>query len=239
MPRQPRPWSSRVWVRHGVILGMALVATWLFWASRPQWSADMRLWKAIGDASLVLLLATVALGPLARLWRPARRLLSWRREIGIWFGVLATVHTVLILNGWARWSLGRLFGYEFVPQLGRTARMEPGFGLANLLGLLALAWTLALVATSTDRAVRRLGARAWKWLHNATHTIFYLATVHVAYFLFIHYSRSFHRQPPPPDWFRAPFVVLAVAVVVLQLAAFAATVRRRRGRAAAGEPSTA
>lgn len=216
------------WVCHAslVVLSAALIG--LFWASRPEWSADMRLWKAVGDASLILLVATMVLGPLARLWRPIGRLLPWRRETGIWFGLLAIVHTVLILNGWARWSLAGLFGYEFVPQLGRTARMEPGFGLANLIGLIAIAWTLALLATSTDWAVRRLGPSAWKWLHSATQTIFYLVTAHVAYFLFIHYTQSFHREPPPLDWFRLPFVVVAGVVIVLQVAAFAVTVRRRR-----------
>ncbi len=117
----------------------------------------MRLWKAIGDASLVLLLAPLSLGPVARLRPSAGRWLRWRRELGVGFGVLAVVHAVLVMNGWARWSLARLLGVEFVPQLGRTARMESGFGLANVLGLLALAWMLALVATSTDRAVRWLG----------------------------------------------------------------------------------
>lgn len=214
--------------RHSTMLVLTAALVGVFWASRPQWDPEMRLWKAVGDGSLMLLVATVALGPLARLARPVRRWLPWRRETGIWFGLLATIHTVLILNGWARWSLGRLFGYEFVPQLGRTARMEPGFGLSNLLGLLAIAWTIALMATSTDRAVRGLGPKSWKWLHNATQTIFWLVTAHVGYFLFLHYTLSFHRQPPPPDWFRLPFVALALGVIGLQFAAFVATSRRER-----------
>lgn len=226
MARRRSRAAARAWSRHAVVLAISTMVAWVFWMSRPQWSADMRLWKAIGDASLVLLVATLSLGPLARFRPSVRRLLPWRRETGVWFGVLAIAHTVLILNGWARWSAARLLGFEFVPQLGRTARMEPGFGLANLLGLLALAWTLALVATSTDRAIRWLGPRAWKWLHNASYTVFYLVTAHVGYFLFIHYTLSFHRNPPSPDWFRIPFLVLAAGVIALQIAAFAVTVRR-------------
>jgi sulfoxide reductase heme-binding subunit YedZ len=230
MAQQTTSGWARVARRHSVLLAVAAALVWLFWASRPQWDPEMRLWKAVGDGALLLLVVTVALGPLARLARPARRLLPWRRETGIWFGLLASLHAVLILNGWARWSLERLFGYEFIPQLGRTARMEPGFGLANLLGLLALAWTIALVATSTDRAVRWLGPKSWKWLHNATQTVFWLVTAHVAYFLFLHYTLSFHRQPPAPDWFRLPFVALAVSVIGLQVAAFVVTTRRQRTR---------
>ena len=222
--------------RHGVLLAVAASLVGLFWASRPEWDPEMRLWKAVGDGGLLLLLVTVTIGPLARLFRPFRRLLPWRRATGLWFGVLATIHAVLILNGWARWSLERFFGYEFVPQLGRTARMEPGFGLANLIGLLALTWTLALVATSTDRAVRWLGPKAWKWLHGATRTIFWLVTAHVGYFLFIHYTLSFHRQPPSPDWFRLPFAGLTLVVIALQVAAFVVTTRRERARRAKRGP---
>ena len=236
MARQEASGLARVARRHGVMISVSAALVWLFWTTRPQWDPEMRLWKAVGDGALLLLLVTVALGPLARLARPARRVLPWRRETGIWFGLLATLHAVLILNGWARWSLERLFGFEFVPQLGRTARMEPGFGLANLVGLFALVWTIALVATSTDRAVRWLGPSSWKWLHNATRTIFWLVTAHVAYFLFLHYTLSFHRQPPPPDWFRLPFVGLALGVIGLQIAAFVVTTRQQRARRAERSP---
>ena len=199
-----------------------------FWASRPQWDPEMRLWKSVGDGALILLLATLAIGPLAKLWRPAGRAIPWRREAGIWFAVLAAVHAILILNGWARWSLSRLFGFEFVAQLGREARMEPGFGLANLLGIVALMWGLALAATSTDAAVRGLGPASWKWRHSAAQVVFYLVLLHVGYFLFLHYTLSFHRIPPEPDWFRVPFVLLGLTVVGLQMAAFIHTVRRRK-----------
>ena len=221
-------------VRHLAAGLIAAVAFGLFWASRPQWSPDMRLWKAVGDSALVLLLLTMAIGPVGRLWRVAGRLLPFRRELGIWFAVVASVHTVLILNGWARWSVMQLLGYEFVPQLGRTARMEPGFGLANIIGLMALTWGLALAATSSDFALRRLGPAAWKWLHNGAYVIFWLTTAHVGYFMFLHYTLSFHKQPPAPDWFRMPFLLLAGSIVVLQVVAFVATVRKRRGKA--GEP---
>ena len=215
-------------LRHAGALALATASFAVFWASRPMWDPEMRLWKAVGDAALVLLLVTMAVGPVARLWRPARRALPWRREIGIWFALLAAVHVVLILDGWARWSVLAFFGFEFVPQLGRLARMEPGFGLSNLVGAVALVWALALAATSSEWALRRLGPSAWKWLHNGAYVVFWTVVLHVGYFLFIHYTASFHKQPPPPDWFRLPFLGSAGVVVALQAAAFAATVRSRK-----------
>lgn len=215
-------------VRHVGVVLVALAIGAGFWASRMHWVVEMRLWRAVGDVSLILLLIALAMGPLARLWPPVARLLPWRRETGIWCAVLGLAHTLLVFDGWFRWDLPRMLGYEFIPQLGRVARIEPGFGLSNLVGLVALALALVLAATSFERAVDRLGASAWRWLHSGAYTVFYLVVLHTAYFLFMHYTLSFHRTPPAnPNWFRETFLVLALAVPLLQGAAFVRTVRRR------------
>ncbi len=215
-------------IRYGVIGLLSALFVWIFWASRPEWDPEMRLWRAFGDAAYMLLILTLLAGPLARLWRPAVRALGWRRHTGVWFALISLVHTVLILHGWVRWDMGRFFGYEFVPQLGRTARLEPGFGMANVVGMVALFWALMLAATSMDRAVKALGGSPWKWLHSGAYTIFYLTAIHGAYFLYIHYTLSFHRLPAPQNWFRIPFLMLAGVVVLLQVMAFAKTVRNRK-----------
>lgn len=226
-PDYPRNLRA-VSIRHTVVVLIAAALTAVFWFTRMDWDPEMRAWRAVGDASIMLLFGSLVLGPLGRLWRPAARTLPWRRELGIWFALLAAVHTVLVLINWVQWDWGRLMGYEFIPQLGRDARMEPGFGLANLMGLFAMLWALVLAATSSDRGVRLLGTSAWKWLHNGSYVIFYLVVIHAAYFLFIHYTMSFHREAAPVNWFRWPLVWLGLGVVVLQWAAFVKTVRRRR-----------
>lgn len=202
----------------------------IFWFGRLDWDPEMRLWRAVGDASLILLYATLAIGPLVRLFpnRLTGSLVPFRRQTGIWFAALALVHTALVWDGWARWDVGRLLGYEFIPQLGRVARLEPGFGLANLMGLAAVFITLPLLLTSADWAMRGLGGAAWKFLHYGTYTVFWLVALHTAYFLFFHYTESFHRDvPPDPNWFRLPFVGMTVSVLLLQAAAFAQTVRNQ------------
>ena len=215
-------------VRHAGVLGVTALIVSVFWLTRLDWDAEMRTWRAFGDAAIVLLFVTLALGPAARLWRPLGRALPWRRETGIWSTLTALVHTMLILNGWVKWEWGRLLGYEFVPELGRIARLEPGFGLANLVGVIALVWALMLAATSSDRAMRFLGPAGWKWLHHGAYVVFYLAVLHTAYFLFMHFTLSFHRAPPPENWFRWPLLAMGVLVIGLQAAAFMKTVHRRR-----------
>ena len=157
----------------------------------------MRLWRAFGDAAVVLLFASLALGPAARLSRVTARALPWRRSVGVWAALAALVHAFLIFDGWARWSVRRFLGYEFIPQLGGEVRLEPGFGLANLVGLVAAVWLLVLLATSSDRAVQLLGARSWKCVHGGASVVFYLVVLHTVYYLFMHYTASFHRQVPP------------------------------------------
>ncbi len=214
--------------RHVLMGLLASAAVYLFWMTRPEWSADMRLWRAFGDAAFVFLVVALAIGPLAKLWHAAQRLIPWRREVGIWFAVLAVTHGVLIIDGWARWSVLRFLGYEFIPQLDRWARLEPGFGLANLMGIVALFWVVVLFLTSSDRAVNFLGVSSWKWLHYSAYAIFYLVALHGIYFLFIHFTLSFHRPVPDPNWFRFPFLALALSVPLLQIAAFIKEVRRQK-----------
>ena len=236
--------KNNVLVRHLLVGTIGFALAYVFWLTRPQWSAEMRFWRAVGDGSFILLIFTLAIGPIARLWPAAGRALPWRRETGIWFGLLAFGHTYLALDGWVRWYFMRFFGYEFIPELNRIARIEPGFGLANALGLIAVLWTLALVATSSTWALRFLGASAWKWLQYAAYIIFYLVALHTFYFLFMHYSISFHRQPPvDQNWFRYPFLALTLVIPLLQAAAFVKTVvryrrveRNRSFRTAASEP---
>lgn len=226
VPPRQSSWSE-VLTRSAAVGVLALLLAAAFWASRPQWTADMRLWRAVGDASMVLLALSLALGPAGRLLPAVARAHRWRRQLGIWTALTGLVHTVLVLWGWVAFDLGRLMGYEFIPELGRTARLEPGFGLANLLGLVAMAWLLVLLATSSDFAVRRLGRGVWTWLQGFAHVAFYLVVLHAAYFLFMHYTLSFHRAVPEPNWFRVPLLVLAGAVLVLQVTSSVVGVRRR------------
>lgn len=215
-------------IRNAGVIALTAAVFAIFWFGRMNWDPEMRLWRAFGDASLLLLFGSLVLGPLAKLSRPTARLLPWRRELGIWCAVTALVHGILVLMNWVKWDFGRLMGYEFIPELGRTARLEPGFGLANLMGLVAVLWALVLGVTSSNKVVRALGSPSWKWLHHGAYVLFYLAVLHTAYFLFMHYTASFHRDVPEPNWFRWPFLVMGLAVLALQYAAFVKTTRRRR-----------
>lgn len=215
-------------IRHAIVGITALALVYSFWLGHYEWQEEMRIWKAFGDAAYLSLAFTLIIGPLSKLWNTAKFLMPWRREIGIWSTILAVAHGILISNGWINWNVAKFFGYEFVPQLGRIARLEPGFGLANLIGLVAFLWLVTLAITSSDRVMRALGNQSWKWLHNGSHMIFYLAAIHTSYFLFIHYTESFHRDVAPQGIFIIPFIVATIAIPVLQFSAYIKVVKTRK-----------
>lgn len=216
------------WIaRHILIIGIAAIGVWLFLESRAQWSPMHRWNRAVGDMSLVLVAAAMALGPLSRLWRPVARVLLFRRELGIYGVVLAAVHTAIILLGWVELDLMRLFGFEFHPGLQRYVMVQHGFALANAVGIFALLYGLVLAATSNDASMRLLGNGVWKFVQQGTYVLWWLAVAHTVYFLFVHFV-DFHRQTPEPNWAQWPFVTLVLLVTGLQIAATFKTWRRTR-----------
>lgn len=221
--------------RHVLMALISASLVYLVWQANSTWSPDMRLWKAFGGGSFVLLWFTVFIGPAGRLWKPLARLITWRRESGIWFVLVGLVHGYLVLDGWVRWSVWEFLGYQLMPELGVYLRAEPGFGLANLIGLTALLLALALAATSSDKAVSFLGIGSWKWLHMFAYAIFYLSVLHVIYYAFMHYDPSPQRvmagMPTnyPVNPLRFYYLAALLSVSLAQSLAFIKTVIRQRG----------
>ena len=205
-----------IFLRHLIAAIASAGLTWAFWSTRPEWDSEMRMWKAIGDTSLVLLYATLVIGPVARFIRGAGKLLKYRHELGIWFGVTALLHTYLILDGWIRWDPARLMGYDFVPQANRVVRLESGFGMANIIGIVAVIIMIPIMITSGNWAIRFLGGSAWKYLHLGVYPVLYLVALHSTYFMYVHFSESFHRTPPPVNWAQTPFAATTFLLFMLQ-----------------------
>ena len=216
--------------RHLLIASVSIFLTLVFWMAHFEWDDEMRLWRAFGDAGYSMLFLTLIIGPITKLWARCSFLLTWRREVGIWFAVLAVTHGLLIAHGWANWDVAKFFGYEFIPQLGRIARLEPGFGLANTLGFVAFLWIAVLAFTSSNRAMKWLGASSWKWIHTGSHIVFYLVAIHTSYFLFMHYTESFHHVVPPQSIFVVPFIVMSITVLALQISSYIKVVKEKRDK---------
>lgn len=232
MRTAPPPLLFRTAWRHILVLFAAALLVFLFGELHQYWSPMHRWNKATADASIVLLAVIMALGPAAKLRPTWLRLLPFRRELGIHAVLLALAHTVIILDGWIEWDFARLVGLAFHPGLGSYVMVEHGFGLANLIGVLALAYGFILVATSNDRALRALGGSVWKFVQRGAYVLWALVVVHTAYFLFMHFL-DFHRPQPPANPLRWPFVALIALVFALRCVA---SVRMWRLRGASAAP---
>ncbi len=226
--------TKTVFIRHFAVASIGAALVYLVWQLNGTWSPDMRLWKAFGGGSLFLLWFAVFIGPASVIFPPLTKVLSFRREAGIWFFLISAVHVYLILDGWVRWSVWQFFGYQFVPQLDIYMRAEPGFGLANLIGAFAIFFALLLAATSSDKMVNLLGVSSWKWLHMFAYVVFYLVVLHVLYYAFIHFSPSLLRAMQgapynyPPNPLKYYYLVAFLSVFVAQVWAFLKTVKKHK-----------
>ncbi|MFC4735157.1 ferric reductase-like transmembrane domain-containing protein [Bacillus daqingensis] len=218
--------------RHIVSGTASLLLVYLFYLSYtswgvelalwPDWGADHPFWRAWAHAAFILLFITLILSPIAVLWPPAARFLSWRREIGIWFAILSAGHGYAILDRWAQWDLAVLFGFQYVEEIGSYVLMRPEVGIMNIMGLIVAPMIILLAATSFDKSIQLLGVSTWKWLHRTlVHVIFYIVMLRGILYLFY----FFQTTPPdwipyPPIWFLYVFLGMGLTVVVLQAAAF-------------------
>jgi sulfoxide reductase heme-binding subunit YedZ len=93
--RKPVGWIGR----HFLVLLLAAAGAYILLESRAEWSPMHRWNRALGDAGLILISLSMAIGPLARLWPRCRRFMPFRREFGIHGVLLSVAHTVIILGG--------------------------------------------------------------------------------------------------------------------------------------------
>ncbi|WP_420429701.1 sulfite oxidase heme-binding subunit YedZ [Kordiimonas sp.] len=117
-----------------------------------------------GDWALRMLLVTLAITPLSRLFR-APKLLMFRRMMGLFAYFYVCMHMLSYV-----W-LDMLFNW---PELWADVlkRIYITIGMAAFLLLTPLA------ITSTKGMVKRLGARRWQRLHKAVYIIAPLAIIH-------------------------------------------------------------
>jgi DMSO/TMAO reductase YedYZ heme-binding membrane subunit len=227
-------------LRHLGMAGFSALLVYLFYLSYsawgvqpalwPDWGQDHPFWRSWAHAAFVLLFLSLILSPASTLWKPLKRLMPWRRELGIWFAVLSLGHAYAIWDRWARWDVATLFGFEYVEELGSFILARPEVGIMNMMGLIMLPMIMLLAVTSFDRAVSLLGASSWKWIHRTlVPVIFYIAMLRgILYFFYFFQTTPPNWQVYPSIWFLYPFLGMGLVAVSLQGAAFAKIVLQRR-----------
>ena len=177
---------------------------------------DLRWSTSFARVSFFLLFLVLIIGPIMRMKKSVKGFLpdfvpiSWRGELGIWFFIISLTHFIFVLM---RSPLSELI------KLGGS-----GYGLTNLIGLIALIWALFLAATSFGKVITFLGVDLWKKLHGLTYVVFYLVAAHFIYFQFF----STYGEIGP-DWFGYIAVALTIVIIVMQVIAFFCMIKKHRG----------
>ena len=169
-------------VRH-ILLCAATVAMVLFVYVNVPTDFILRKWNlATAYVALALLALSLLIGPWNVLRSRANPVsIDLRRDIGIWAGILAIVHSVV---GLFIHRMGGPWTYFFYgpDEPHRVPWRTDLFGLANFTGLGSTVLLLMLLAISNDIALRRLGTPRWKSLQRWNYVAFVLMAVHaVAY----------------------------------------------------------
>jgi methionine sulfoxide reductase heme-binding subunit len=206
---------QRRMVTHVILASMSLVCTAVFWRLFSD-RRDLISHISIATAYPALFLTAVAvfLGPWNVLRRRANPVsFDLRRDIGIWAGIMALLHTAIGLNVHLR---GRMWLY-FVDEHHRIR--HDWFGFGNDTGLAAALLFLLLLAISNDLSLRALGTRRWKSLQRWTYAAVILTVLHA--FAYQHVEQR-----------RAPYEILlaaiTLAITVLQLSGWRRAKASRR-----------
>lgn len=163
---------------HHIVIGVGSIAlTIAFMHLFPK--RDFISQVSIGTAypALFLTAAALLLGPFNVLWRkPNPASFDLRRDLGIWAGILALVHTGVGLNVHLRGKMW-LYFVDTHYQLRRDA-----FGFGNYIGAVAAIVFLLLLALSNDLSLRKLGIDRWKSLQRWAYAGIALTAAHaIAY----------------------------------------------------------
>lgn len=166
-------------------------------------------------SALALLVFCLCLGPWKVLrGRPNPISFDLRRDVGIWAGIFALIHTGIGLTVHLR---GRMWMY-FFRQLHPLRIQNTVFGAANYVGAIAALLFLGLLTISNDVSLRSLKTRKWKWLQRWTYAAAILTVAHGVLFQTVE-----SRKAP---WLIA-FWILVAAALTFQAAGYVA-VRRKR-----------
>lgn len=198
-----------------LLLSSGAVA-WIF-VTRPYKDVWMKASFATAYPALILLAATLLIGPLNLLLRRRNPVsIDLRRDLGIWAGILAIVHTAIGQNVHLRGRPWLYYIYDHPERHVLPVRHDV-FGLANYSGALCTLLVILLLVTSNDLSLRRLGTRPWKSLQRWNYAAFALLAIHA-----LAYEKGIENQKLP--WFATTLCGLAITLVI-QLAG---VVQRRR-----------
>ncbi len=166
--KKPRRWFSKLRLGKPLVFTLSLgPLAWLIWLTFDNGLGANPIEfinRYLGEWALNFLLLSLALSPVSRLPR-MRKAVSYRRMIGLFafFYVCMHLSSYVILDQFFDWVA---IWKDIVKRIYIT------------LGMGAVLMLIPLAVTSTNKAIKRLGAKRWKTLHRLVYPAAILAVVH-------------------------------------------------------------
>ncbi len=169
---------SRIYQHHVPLLVACSIIVAVLYTTRPYKDVLTRLSFSTAYPALALLALTLLIGP----WNLLRRKKNpvsgdLRRDVGIWAGVLGLIHVAVGQNVHLRGRPWLYYVYEHQAH-GPSGLRHDLFGFNNYTGLFGSLVLIALLATSNDWSLRRLGTPQWKQLQRLNYLCFALSAAH-------------------------------------------------------------
>lgn len=176
--RSVRGLKERLLYHHVPVATGTVLLIAVLYATRPYRDWISRASFATAYPALLLLIATLCIGPLNLLGKRRNPISSdLRRDVGIWAGIIGLLHAVV---GQCVHLRGRPWLYYVYDH--RQTHLLPFrhdlFGFANFTGLFAALILLVLLATSNHFSLKSLGTPRWKQLQRWNYLCFGLAALH-------------------------------------------------------------
>ncbi len=143
--------------------------TWVIWRAVTNTlgpNPTQTIAYATGRTTLRLLVITLAISPVRRIWPRLSWLIKFRRLLGLFAFFYATVHLLTYVGLYAGFNVPLM-----VSDIEKRRFITAGMAAYLLL--------IPLAATSTTWAIRKLGGRRWNRLHML---IYFAAALGVAHF---------------------------------------------------------
>jgi len=169
---------SKRFKRHLVLFLFSVILTAVFFYILPSKNPVFKTSMATAYGGLFLVSLTLVIGPWNIIFGRPNPVSSYlRRDIGIWAGILAIVHTIVGLQV----HMGGKFWLYFIPD-PKGSHLLPirldVFGFTNHSGLVAILIFILLLSLSNNYSLKKLGALRWKKFQKWNYAIAGLVLFH-------------------------------------------------------------
>ncbi|MEX2594117.1 MAG: hypothetical protein WD426_15190 [Anditalea sp.] len=208
--------KTRIKIHYLPMTVISIISSYVFYELWDTMPAVPFITYASGYIGIFLLALSLLLGPLNLILNRKNPISTYlRRDMGIFGGILALVHSVI---GLFMHFIGKPWLY-FVEEVAQGYAIRFGvFGIANHTGLLGALIIILLLAISNDYSLRKLKAGKWKNLQRFTYLMFVFAILH---------SIFYRINADKEDLIMYLYIPLFMVVLVFQIIGMRLKMRKR------------